>query len=463
MTATESSWSMLRRLSCMFSLVAILVLSLAGGLLYHSLSFELRRRDDAEIAVQLAQFTQRAQELGTPRAISQNGDLFREALVAHPLVFFAIFDAQGHTLTDSARSGRRITAAAQEGGEPWAPYTCNPATLGPSRCIFADQLLPSGEPVRVVLAHQAVVRDAVMRDYQQDALLTMLAGSLLMGLLGYAITRRGLAPVKSIGQRISRIEAHSLGERLDMAAGPVELHDIAIPVNRMLDRLQRAFARLSQFSSDLAHDMRTPLANMIGSSQITLSRERSVAEYQALIDSNIEECERLQRMIETMLFIARADHAKEPLKIGVLDCQGEFSRLASYFDAVAEDKRVRLVMDGTLPIPADPTMFRRAMSNLLSNALDHADAESEIAIRAYRANAYVAVEVTNHGATIPPGHLDKVFDRFYRVNPAREQSAKNMGLGLAIVKSIMESHRGRVDVMSTAGRTTFTLYFPLVV
>jgi two-component system heavy metal sensor histidine kinase CusS len=290
----------------------------------------------------------------------------------------------------------------------------------------------------------------------------LLGGSALMGLLGYAIAKRGLSPVKTIGQRISRIEAHNLGERLDLNVGPVELHDIAVPVNRMLDRLQRAFARLSQFSSDLAHDMRTPLANIISASEITVSRERSTEEYEALIDSNIEECQRLQRMIETMLFLARADHSKEPIRPGVLDCHEEFARLTSYFEAIAENQGVHFFVDGAIQLRADPSLLRRAVSNLVSNALAHADAESVIALRAYQTGGYVAVEVTNSGPTIPPEHIDKIFDRFYRINSSRQGSAKNMGLGLAIVRSIMELHRGKVDVVSRAGLTTFTLYFPSV-
>jgi two-component system heavy metal sensor histidine kinase CusS len=320
--------------------------------------------------------------------------------------------------------------------------------------------LRSGESIRVLLAHEAATRYSVLREYQGDVWLVILGGSALTGLLGYAIAKRGLSPVKTIGQRISRIEAHNLGERLDIRGGPVELRDIAGPVNRMLDRLQRAFARLSQFSSDLAHDMRTPLANMISASEITLSRERSTEEYEALIDSNIEECQRLQRMIETMLFLARADHSKELLRLGVFDCHEEFARLASYFEGVAENKGIHFAIDGAIQVRADPSMLRRALSNLVSNALEHADAESEVELRAYRSDEYVAVEVTNTGHTIPPEHIGKIFDRFYRINPARQGSAKNMGLGLAIVRSIMELHRGRVDVVSRAGSTTFTLYFP---
>ncbi|MFL9921048.1 heavy metal sensor histidine kinase [Paraburkholderia fungorum] len=462
MTAADGAYSLLRRLSFAFTIVAILVLSMAGGLLYHSLSSQLRQRDDSEISVKLDEFLSAARRYGSAEAIGSNSDVFREELLTHPAISFAILDGHARVLADSARRDQRLRSIGPDNPAEREPYSCSPPSVGPSRCIFGDTTLPSGESVRVLLAHEATTRDSVLREYQGDVWLVLLGGSALMGLLGYAIAKRGLAPVKTIGQRISRIEAHNLGERLDLSGGPVELHDIAVPVNRMLDRLQRAFARLSQFSSDLAHDMRTPLANMISASEITLSRERSTEEYEALIDSNIEECQRLQRMIETMLFLARADHSKEPLRLGVLDCHEEFARLTSYFEGVAENNGIHFTIDSAIHVRADPSMLRRAISNLVSNALAHADAESEIALRAYRSGEHVAVEVTNNGQTIPPEHIGKIFDRFYRINAARQGSAKNMGLGLAIVRSIMELHRGRVEVVSHAGLTTFTLYFPSV-
>jgi two-component system heavy metal sensor histidine kinase CusS len=460
MTAADGAYSLLRRLSLAFTIVAILVLSMAGGLLYHSLSSQLMHRDDSEISVKLDEFLSTARRYGSAEAIGINSGLFREELLAHPAISFAILDGQGRVLADSDRRDQRLRSIGSGDPAQRQPYSCSPPSLGPSRCVFGDEKLRSGESIRVLLAHEAATRYSVLREYQGDVWLVILGGSALTGLLGYAIAKRGLSPVKTIGQRISRIEAHNLGERLDIRGGPVELRDIAGPVNRMLDRLQRAFARLSQFSSDLAHDMRTPLANMISASEITLSRERSTEEYEALIDSNIEECQRLQRMIETMLFLARADHSKELLRLGVFDCHEEFARLTSYFEGVAENKGIHFALDGAIQVRADPSMLRRALSNLVSNALEHADAESEVELRAYRSDEYVAVEVTNTGHTIPPEHIGKIFDRFYRINPARQGSAKNMGLGLAIVRSIMELHRGRVDVVSRAGSTTFTLYFP---
>jgi two-component system heavy metal sensor histidine kinase CusS len=206
--------------------------------------------------------------------------------------------------------------------------------------------------------------------------------------------------------------------------------------------------------------MRTPLANVISSSQVTLSRTRTTEEYEALIDSNIEECERLQRMIENMLFLARTDNAQQLIKVAEFDAADELRRLASYFQGLAEEAGVQIAVEGNARIAADGTLFRRAVSNLISNALDHAFTGSSVELSSFDSPKYAVVEVTNQGHAIAPEHVDRIFERFYRVDASRHGSARNAGLGLAIVKSIMELHRGKVDVASYGQRTTFTLYFP---
>jgi two-component system, OmpR family, heavy metal sensor histidine kinase CusS len=460
-TVAGKHYSLLKRLTVAFAIVALLAFALVGGFLYHSLALELQHRDDVEIAEKLDQFVQQAHDFGSTQSLIQNNAVFHEVMQSHPAVYLAILNGRGDVLVEHSNTPSRQLKSIGPGRHyQYTAYSCAPPTLGSSRCIFADETLPSGEPIRIVLAHVAEERESLLTGYQEDVWLAIAAGALLMGALGYAIARRGLSPVKMIGRQTSSIEAHSLNERLNISAGPIELQEIASSVNRMLDRLERAFIRLSQFSSDLAHDMRTPLANVINSSQVTLSRPRTTEEYEILIDSNIEECERLQRMIENMLFLARTDNSKQYLKVGEIDCRDELVRLTSYFQCIAEGLDVHFVIDGNARIAADPMMFRRAVSNLMSNALDHAVTGTDIKLRTYRSHDYVTVEVTNQGQPIAQEHIEKIFDRFYRVNAARQGSAKNTGLGLAIVKSIMESHRGKVDVVSRGDNTTFALHFP---
>ena len=461
MTKNNRQYSLSTRLALAFLVVAAAVFALIGAFLYTSLDAELQRRDDIEIDGKLRQFAQLAHDAKTASGVHDAQLMFHEILLSHPGVFLTILDQTGRILANHSETpGANLPSAYGTRRTSRVPYTCEPFHIGLARCIFVDETLPSGENIRILLARTASDRESLLGSYRLDIWLAAIVGSALIGLLGYGVARRGLTPVKSIGRQASRIEAHNLSERLNIEGGPVELSDIAVSVNRMLDRLERAFTRLSQFSSDLAHDMRTPLANVISSSQITLSKTRSVDEYEMLIDSNIEECERLQRMIENMLFLARTDNAKQALKVSDLDVNSELQRLASYFQGIADESGHALDVEGAGKVRADTTMFRRAISNLVSNALDHASSGSTISLRAEERAGYTAVSVTNAGHEIPAAHIEKIFDRFYRVDPSRHDSGKNSGLGLAIVKSIMELHRGKVDLNSAQGLTTFTLIFP---
>ncbi|VWD51711.1 heavy metal sensor histidine kinase [Burkholderia contaminans] len=464
MTRRPGAYSLLRRLTLAFAVVAALVFALTGAYLYRSLSAELTRRDDIEISGKLNQFLQLANASGSIAALRADPAVFHEVLLSHPGVYLGIYDAQNRAIVEhSDEAGNTLAsmiAAPHPASRVSVPFTCSPPGIGTSRCVYARDTLPSGDAIQVALARTATDRQSLLESYRVDIWLAAAVGALLVGALGYAVASRGLRPVESLGRQTSRIEAHNLNARLDARGGPVELHELATSVNRMLDRLERAFVRLSQFSSDLAHDMRTPLANVISASQVTLSRARTTEEYEALIDSNIEECERLQRMIENMLFLARTDNARQHLKTTELDAGSELRRLASYFQALADEAGVRIDVHGEAPVVADATLFRRAVSNLVSNALEHAEAASAIELAVSAQGRYAVVEVTNRGAAIPPEQVDKIFERFYRIDSSRHGAARNAGLGLAIVKSIMELHRGKVEVASRDGRTTFALYFP---
>ncbi|WP_321966139.1 heavy metal sensor histidine kinase [Burkholderia cepacia] len=459
-----ASYSLLRRLTLAFAVVAALVFALTGAYLYRSLSAELTRRDDIEISGKLNQFLQLAHASGSAAALRADPAVFHEVLLSHPGVYLGIYDARNRALVEhSDEAGHTLAsviAAPHPAGAAGTPFTCAPLGIGTSRCVYARATLPSGDAIQVALARTATDRQSLLESYRVDIWLAAAAGALLVGALGYAVASRGLRPVESLGRQTSRIEAHNLNARLDARGGPVELRELATSVNRMLDRLERAFVRLSQFSSDLAHDMRTPLANVISSSQVTLSRARTTEEYEALIDSNIEECERLQRMIENMLFLARTDNARQHLKTSELDAGGELRRLASYFQALADEAGVSIDVQGEATVAADATLFRRAVSNLASNALEHAQAGSTIELAVSTQGAYAVVEVTNRGAAIPPEQVERIFERFYRIDSSRHGAARNAGLGLAIVKSIMELHRGKVEVASRDGCTTFALHFP---
>jgi two-component system, OmpR family, heavy metal sensor histidine kinase CusS len=317
-------------------------------------------------------------------------------------------------------------------------------------------------PVLILLALDITAEERRLRAYQETLIGMLLIGALCAAALGHFIARRSLAPVRRIAKTASEITSARLERKLKLDDAPVELRELAAAFNGMLDRLRDSFSRLSQFSSDIAHELRTPINNLMGEAQVALTRARTPEEYCELLASALEEYERLSRMIESMLFLARADDPQMKIAAASIDARAEVEKICEFFQVVADDSGVLIRCTGDAKIFADPLLFRRAIGNLLSNALRHTPRGGEIVleVKSEPRGATTAV-VMNPGPGIPPQHLARIFDRLYRVESAREKTTEGVGLGLAIVKSIMELHRGTVSVESTPGEfTAFTLRFP---
>lgn len=229
----------------------------------------------------------------------------------------------------------------------------------------------------------------------------------------------------------------------------------------MLDRLQSSFSNLSQFADDLAHDLRTPLNNLMVQTDVVFSKPRDSEEYQNLLSSNYEEFGRLARMVESMLFLARADHDQITLSTERLDANNELEMVAEYFEGVVSDANIALEINAVGEVWADAHLLRRAVNNLVANAVRYTPSGGVISLTAAPGADGVAISVTNPGAGIEPAHLPRLFDRFYRSDPSRSAKSSSAGLGLAIVKSIMALHGGAASVTSERhGLTRFSLLFP---
>jgi two-component system heavy metal sensor histidine kinase CusS len=271
-----------------------------------------------------------------------------------------------------------------------------------------------------------------------------------------------MRPVLQITRAAQRITATQLNERIGPAQWPGELVALAQAFDEMLMRLEDSFARLSQFSSDLAHELRTPINNLMGEAEVALSKNRSAEEYRQVIESGLEEYTRLSRMIDGLLFLARAESADTQIDRTSFDAREVLEAVREFYEALAKEKGIEVTCQGNSLINADPTLFRRAMSNLLSNALQYTPQGGMIFLRVEKADAQsIKVSISDTGIGISPEHLSKVFDRFYRADPARSQYSQGTGLGLSIVKSIMELHHGTVHITSEPSKgTTITLCFP---
>ncbi|MEJ2795929.1 heavy metal sensor histidine kinase, partial [Iodobacter sp. LRB] len=257
----------------------------------------------------------------------------------------------------------------------------------------------------------------------------------------------------------SSVTAASLHARLGIEAVPTELQELAISFNGMLQRLENSVERLSQFSADLAHEMRTPLSNVLGDIQVNLSKTREVADYQRVLASAEEELLRLNRLINDLLFLANAEQAEQALNLEEIDLKPLIEMLFDFFDALAESKNIQLLVSGSGQILADKSMLQRALTNLLSNAIRHADLASAITVAIGQDPQMLNIAITNKGEIIHPEHHAHLFERFYRVDPARSRNDGGSGLGLAIISSIMKLHHGDVDVSCSSNATTFRLRF----
>ena len=292
----------------------------------------------------------------------------------------------------------------------------------------------------------------------------LVAGVLVCGIFASAViaitvAKRGLRPLAAMTQSLQRVGPERLHERIPPQEWPRELQPVAIAFDDMLDRLEDSFTRLSQFSADLAHELRTPLANIRGEAEVALTRPRSPNEYKAVIESSVAECSRLSDIIDNLLFLARAEAAESQLQRSVFDGRVAIEKITAYNEAIAAERRLDLTCEGEGTVYADPLLFGRAVSNLVDNAVRFTPDGGRITISLAARAEGTELVVTDTGCGIAAEHIPRVLDRFYRVDPSR--STEGTGLGLALVKSITDLHGGSLAVVSEAGRgTRVTLKFP---
>lgn len=454
------------RLGLLFAAIAAAVFVAVGAYLYQTLSSQMEGRDDADLlnkAVLVRELLRGAPAAGTmPRALQEvlgraiGQDGVRLRIAARP----------GQALLDTMPPAPAMAEGTREpvgvGREPQrSDIDSAEGPAGPVR-ILTVLAGAGGDTLRVTLARMRSDRLAVLKRYAFDLLGALAAGTLLATLLGFAAVRRGLRPLYGMIAKADDISAHRLDHRLETRGMPAELRALCLAFNAMLDRLEEGVQRLSGFAADLAHDLRTPVNALMMQTQVALSRDRSADEYQALLASSLEEYERLARMIENTLFLARADNAQLALRRESLDLRTELAHICEYFEMLAEDRNVSLTLAATPvpPLEADPILLRRAVSNLVSNAIAHTPPGGVVTLRAFEDGGWLALAVANSGSGIAEADLARVFERYYRADPARA-AGNSAGLGLAIVKAIMQLHGGGAKAESGNGRTVFTLRFPL--
>lgn len=329
--------------------------------------------------------------------------------------------------------------------------------------FIASQRLTGGDTMWIEALLDRSRNSAVLRSYREQLTLVLSVALLVTLLIGYGIARRGLRPLAELRDRVSRIDARSLDQRLGTSDAPTEVEALVASFDAMLGRLEAAFSALSEFSAELAHELRTPLHVLRQQAEVALGRARTPDEYGDVLSSSLEELDRLGRMADDILFLARAEDPRASINRTPLDVAAELRDVVEYLDAVAAERGVRLVITPhkDVRLEADHTLLRRALVNLVMNAIRHTPRGGEVRLTARDEPTAVLLHVEDTGAGIPPDVLPRVFDRYFRGPGERDVHTGGSGLGLSIVRGIMQLHGGTATVASEPGRgARITLSFP---
>ncbi|TKI06535.1 heavy metal sensor histidine kinase [Martelella alba] len=459
-----SSLSLTARLTLLFAILAALVISAVGFYLYGDMARSLRHQAAIQTSGRVAYFRGLLGNQFPIALLSDNPHLFENMLGNERDIL--IFQRPGQAPLINVNPGRYVLppVTAVRNGMPLtldAVHAARTPEGVPIRFVTAWADIDGQLPIRITAGHVMVNETRMLAQYRNRIIETVIGAFCLIALMGYGVLRRGLRPLRRMAAQAEGIHPATLNTRLTEQGAPPELHQVIRSFNAMLDRLADGYQRLSRFSADLAHDIRTPVNALMGHCQVALYQRRPAQEYESVLVRISEELERISRMVENILFLARAGEAQSAIAPTPLPLMAELQRVADYFEGLAEERGLTLTCRGEGTVRADAMLLRRALSNLVDNAVRYADADSAIVLEGRRRNNGLLIEVINRGPPIPARHLDKLFDRFYRVDAARTSSGNASGLGLSIVRAIMQLHRGSAAVVcSPEGEIRFSLFFP---
>ncbi|MFJ3318558.1 heavy metal sensor histidine kinase [Herbaspirillum huttiense] len=446
------------RLTALFALASTAVLVGLGLLIMSTVAKHFTDQDEQLLEKELELIRMVVNERGAGAITST----FGEALHNHPGFFVHISSIDGRPMYSTlADATQPILAAAKRvaSGHSFAVNAGQHQEFQAIKAYLKDD--KSSEQLQVIVAVDTEIHDHFMRNFQTTLILYVAGSAVIVVLLSWWAARRGLAPLRAMSDKVQAVSSHNFGERMPIETLPVEIADLAAKLNAMLERLQQDFHRITNFSTDIAHELRTPITNLLTQTDVVLTQQRTNEAYRDTLSSNAEELQRLARTISDMLFLAQTENgislpSYEPLKL-----QDEITELLDFYDALAEEKGVNLQLTGDAIVRGDRLMVRRALSNLISNAMRYTPASGSIAVSIARSEDGILIAVENDGPEIPPEHLPHLFDRFYRADKSRTKlDTDSAGLGLSITQAIMRAHQGNVSVRSTLGKTRFTLNFP---
>lgn len=350
-----------------------------------------------------------------------------------------------------------------------------PATQKPPSRLTLK--LPSGENYRIkarlwqdpASGREAIIQvgtdttldEVSLAEFRRILMMVIGAALPMTAFLSWLLVGRELRPLARISAATRTIDANTLAYRVDLTAMPAELHDLGANFNAMLGRLESAVKNLESYADNIAHEIRTPLNRIRLANDIALDKATTADDLRTTMMTNAAECDRLTRLLNGLMFLARAGKDKAQFPSVAIDPRNEIRTVHEFFADEAAEKGVMLTgaCSDTGPIMADRDLFKQIIANLIANALKHTPAGGEVRVSCQREGHEVVIDVADTGSGIAAKELPHIFERFYRAGTPKEDSG--LGLGLAIVKSITELYRGSINVTSEPGRgTAFRLAFP---
>jgi two-component system heavy metal sensor histidine kinase CusS len=438
--------SLANRLAFLFAACAAAVALVAGALFTRASEAHFVELDQQQLQGKLAVFAELLQGVTDSETLAARRPQLEQELQRHPELALRIQGADGQLWFTS----QPLLAHLPQGDEQIGRWQHQ----GTDFRVIEEQL---DGGLRLSLLLDITHHQHFLARMQRLIWLCVGLSALATALLGAWVARRGLHPLRQMTGVARQVSAQSLTARLPLEGIPTELRELGEAFNAMLTRLEDAFARLSAFSADIAHELRTPLSNLLTQTQVTLGQPRELEEYREALHSNLEELQHLAQMVGDMLLLAKADNGLLQTRREPLLLESELTALADYFAPLAEDAGVNIRIDAEGMLTADRLLLRRALSNLIDNALRFTPAGGELRLGA----TPTRIEVANQGAKIPFDLRERLFDRFYRADPARrEGGAEHAGLGLAIARSIVQAHGGSLRCESADGWTRFIIELP---
>lgn len=449
------------RVSLLFTLLAAIVFLVTGLVIRATVDHHFKEQDHATLQGKLELIRNILDGWqAAPDSLRVKQQL-HDALVGHPDLQVRIDLDNGISFFATGESASSAPLSLPAAAEPRAlvvwrineityrGFVVNVATGNPAVTMQTTLAIDTGHHTEFLAA------------FERQLVLICFGALLLMSGFSWLAAKRGLTPLQDMARVAQGISAQQLQERLDVERVPIELQPLASSFNAMLDRLGDSLQRLSEFSSDLAHELRTPINNLMTQTQVSLAKPRTAQEYGEILYSNLEEYERLARMIGDMLFLAKADHGLIVPRREHVDLATEVDALFDFYDALAAEKAVHLERTGTGYLIGDRLMIRRALSNLLSNAIRHTPPGNSVTVNIGSQSHSVIISVENPGPPVPADQLPRLFDRFYRGSASRQRIDEGAGLGLAISQSIVKAHQGSVTASSDHNATRFVFSFPI--